>query len=66
MLWMDLFLLYRDRTLFNIASDVIESSTYILFTSDLGGYPNPLVIDFGLSEWQVGSLFYYVLFLLIV
>ena len=44
---------YRDCSLYNIMTQVIDSTTFVVFTSDLGGYSNPLTIDLGLRAWQV-------------
>ena len=31
---------------------MIDSGKYVVFSSDLGGYTNPLTIDYGFVDWK--------------
>ena len=31
---------------------MIDSGKYVVFSSDLGGYTNPLAIDYGFWDWK--------------
>ena len=43
---------YRDCSIYNISTIVIDSGKYVVFSSDLGGYTNPLMIDYGFLDWK--------------
>ena len=47
-----LFCNSRDCSLYNITTNVIDSGKYVVFSSDLGGYTNPLTIDYGFGDWK--------------
>ena len=46
------FIVSRDCSLYYIATNVIDSGKSVVFSSDLGGYPNPVVVDLGLKDWK--------------
>lgn len=43
----------RDCSFFNVETDVIAESDDISFSFDLGGEPNPLIIDLKETNWTV-------------
>jgi len=45
--------IYRDCSFYNIETDVIGQTPFIVFTWDLGGQSNPLLIDLGNATWEV-------------
>lgn len=52
-----LFFYYRDCSLFKVTTNVIESSKWVVFTSDIGGYSNPLAMDYVLlRDWEVSCI----------